>query len=402
MKQNGARAEPARPADADELGLAPDGRRAGRRRDLARRREGRLHLLRLRVPGRRLLRRPHDDRDHPVRPLRRARRSTASYFHSPSWVDERAHPQLGRLRQPHRTSRTSGPSPQLAHRPGDRPRRRRADADGRQARRGARLRQLDAHRLVLGRRQRAVRAQAAGPDRDLRDRRAGRLRPAHWAPDGNQVAWSEPDGIWIHRDAAGCETQQPHARAARRLGGRLGPGERQPRRRARRRAAVGSRGGRAAAARRRRRRRSRRRPPLRWRSRSKAPAGKLRVSGRLVKVKIGCAAGCAYDAKLSSRAGCSCARRARRRRVARASRSSCPPSRRGRCASSGVSSKALRLVVAPSRARAAATRSAGLRVGRVGGPRLVRSRRSAGRAAALLLHSARPAAADAASPQWPE
>ena len=30
-----------------------------------------------------------------------------------------------------------------------------------------------------------------------------------WAPDGNQVAWSEPDGIWIHRDAAGCDTQQP-------------------------------------------------------------------------------------------------------------------------------------------------------------------------------------------------
>ena len=30
-----------------------------------------------------------------------------------------------------------------------------------------------------------------------------------WSPDGNQVAWSEPDGIWIHRDAAGCDTQQP-------------------------------------------------------------------------------------------------------------------------------------------------------------------------------------------------
>jgi hypothetical protein len=31
----------------------------------------------------------------------------------------------------------------------------------------------------------------------------------NWSPDGNQVAWTEPDGIWIHRDAAGCTSQQP-------------------------------------------------------------------------------------------------------------------------------------------------------------------------------------------------
>jgi hypothetical protein len=31
----------------------------------------------------------------------------------------------------------------------------------------------------------------------------------NWSPDGNQVAWTDPDGIWIHRDAAGCTSQQP-------------------------------------------------------------------------------------------------------------------------------------------------------------------------------------------------
>ena len=50
-----------------------------------------------------------------------------------------------------------------------------------------------------------------------------------WAPDGNQVAWTEPDGIWIHRDAAGCEPRSSHAGAGGRERGRLGPREREPR-----------------------------------------------------------------------------------------------------------------------------------------------------------------------------
>jgi hypothetical protein len=31
----------------------------------------------------------------------------------------------------------------------------------------------------------------------------------NWSPDGNQVAWTEPDGIWVHADAAGCTSPQP-------------------------------------------------------------------------------------------------------------------------------------------------------------------------------------------------
>ena len=119
-----------------------------------------------------------------------------------------------------------------------------------------------------------------------------------WAPDGNQVAWSEPDGIWIHRDAAGCDTQQPKlvlpggseadwgpanvnpgprpttgGGGTTSGGGTTGGGA----------AGGGTSGGGTA--------------PLAFTL--KAPAGKLRVSGRLVKVAIRCAASCSYDAKLT-------------------------------------------------------------------------------------------------------
>jgi len=30
-----------------------------------------------------------------------------------------------------------------------------------------------------------------------------------WSPDGTQLAWAEPDGIWVHRDAEACTTPSP-------------------------------------------------------------------------------------------------------------------------------------------------------------------------------------------------
>ena len=33
----------------------------------------------------------------------------------------------------------------------------------------------------------------------------------NFSPDGNQVAWTEPDGIWVARDAADCDSVQPAA-----------------------------------------------------------------------------------------------------------------------------------------------------------------------------------------------
>ena len=77
MKQNGTvlnRLDP--PTLMNSVSHPMDGT-PRRRRDLPRRHQGRLHLLRLRVPGRRLLRRPHHHRDHPLGPLRRDARSTA-------------------------------------------------------------------------------------------------------------------------------------------------------------------------------------------------------------------------------------------------------------------------------------------------------------------------------------
>ena len=127
------------------------------------------------------------------------------------------------------TSRTSGPSPTTGsptRRPTSATPRSRAPATS-----SSRCAATTTRRTSSGTRSRATRCPAPSrrPRGDLRDRRAGRLRPAHWAPDGNQVAWSEPDGIWIHRDAAGCDDPAAQARAARRLRGRLGPRERQPR-----------------------------------------------------------------------------------------------------------------------------------------------------------------------------
>ena len=114
-----------------------------------------------------------------------------------------------------------------------------------------------------------------------------------WAPDGNQVAWTEPDGIWIHRDAAGCTTQQPtlvlpggseadwgpanvnpgpRETAGGGSGGGTGGGA----------AGGGSAGGGSKLA-----------------FSLKSAKGKLRVTGRVLKVTLGCAVACTYSAKLT-------------------------------------------------------------------------------------------------------
>jgi hypothetical protein len=113
-----------------------------------------------------------------------------------------------------------------------------------------------------------------------------------WAPDGNQVAWSEPDGIWIHRDAAGCATQQPTLVLPGGSEADWGPADVNPGPRETAGGGGPSTGG----------------GPVtggggtttggsRLSFTLKSAKGKLRVTGRVVKVKIGCA--CTYSAKLT-------------------------------------------------------------------------------------------------------
>jgi hypothetical protein len=118
-----------------------------------------------------------------------------------------------------------------------------------------------------------------------------------WSPDGTQLAWAEPDGIWVHRDAEACTTPSPTlvlpggsepdwgpadvnpgprettGGGSTGSGGSTGGGG----------GAAGG-GGTAGGG-----------APLSFSLRS--AKGKLRVSGRSLKVKIGCA--CTYSAELT-------------------------------------------------------------------------------------------------------
>jgi len=113
-----------------------------------------------------------------------------------------------------------------------------------------------------------------------------------WSPDGTQLAWAEPDGIWVHRDAEACTTPSPALllpggsepdwgpadvnpgpRETAGGGGSTGGGP------------SGGGGGPAGGG----------GAPLAFTL--KPAAGKLRVTGRVVKVKLGCA--CTYSAKLT-------------------------------------------------------------------------------------------------------
>ena len=86
MRQNGDGAQPARPADADQLGLAPDGRHARRRRPLPRRRQVAYTFYGYECPvgascGARTT--------TAIIPSDRAAATAeygTSYFHDPSWV----------------------------------------------------------------------------------------------------------------------------------------------------------------------------------------------------------------------------------------------------------------------------------------------------------------------------
>ncbi|HET8953710.1 MAG TPA: hypothetical protein VFN44_24520 [Solirubrobacteraceae bacterium] len=117
-----------------------------------------------------------------------------------------------------------------------------------------------------------------------------------WSPDGTQLAWAEPDGIWIHRDAEACTTPSPALVLAGGSEPDWGPADVNPGPRETGGGgstggggttgggggAAGGGGGGATLA-----------------FSLKAPAGKLRVSGRVLKVKIGCSAACSYAAKLT-------------------------------------------------------------------------------------------------------
>jgi len=111
-----------------------------------------------------------------------------------------------------------------------------------------------------------------------------------WSPDGNQLAWTEPDGIWIHRDAEACTTPSPTLVLAGGSEPDWGPADVNPGPRETGGggddAGGGADGGRGAAG-----------GGSALAFALKAPKGRLRVSGRAVKVAIRCAAGCTYDAK---------------------------------------------------------------------------------------------------------
>jgi hypothetical protein len=118
-----------------------------------------------------------------------------------------------------------------------------------------------------------------------------------WAPDGNQVAWSEPDGIWIHRDAAGCTTQQPTLVLAGGSEADWGPANVNPGPRETTGGGAGAGGGSTGGG-----------GATGGGSTGggstlafslKSANGKLRVTGRVLKVKLGCAVGCTYSAKLT-------------------------------------------------------------------------------------------------------
>jgi hypothetical protein len=114
-----------------------------------------------------------------------------------------------------------------------------------------------------------------------------------WSPDGTQLAWAEPDGIWIHRDAEACTTPSPTLVLAGGSEPDWGPADVNPGPRETSGGSTGggggstgggvSGGGGAAA----------------LAFSLKAPKGKLRVTGRVLKVKLGCAAACTYAAKLT-------------------------------------------------------------------------------------------------------
>jgi hypothetical protein len=115
-----------------------------------------------------------------------------------------------------------------------------------------------------------------------------------WSPDGTQLAWAEPDGIWIHRDAAACSTPAPTLVLAGGSEPDWGPADVNPGPRETGggggSAGSGSTGGGAGGG------------GSTGRGSSlaftlKSAKGKLRVTGRVVKVKIGCA--CTYSAKLT-------------------------------------------------------------------------------------------------------
>ena len=210
MRQNGHRAQPARPADADELGLAPDGRRAGRRRDLARRHEGRLHAstatsARSAPPAARA-RRPGSSRPTASRARRSTARATST--RPPGSRNSRILNSGGYGSHVNIQDLGTEPYNWLTDQQTDL-------GDAELTRAGDKLVAVrgydDSTHIVWY----SVTGNAlSGPKPPAptaicaTGEQAGFDQPT-WAPDGNQVAWSEPDGIWIHRDAAGCETQQP-------------------------------------------------------------------------------------------------------------------------------------------------------------------------------------------------
>jgi WD40 repeat protein len=172
-----------------------------------------------------------------------------------------------------------------------------------------------------------------------------------WSPDGTQLAWAEPDGIWVHRDAEACTTPSP---ALLLPGGSepdwgpadVNPGPRETGGGGSTGGGGGSTGGGGGGA-------AGGGSALAFSL--KAPAGKLRVSGRALKVKIGCA--CVYSARLTLK-GRTIARKAGTLKKAGTVTIKLSAKQARAVRKLGRRSKALRLVVSAKSGARSGTRSA--------------------------------------------
>ena len=119
-----------------------------------------------------------------------------------------------------------------------------------------------------------------------------------WSPDGEQVAWTEPDGIWVKRDAGTCASPQPVLVLPGAAQGDWGPADVDPGPRVQPPLTPettdeqGPQGGPAQQ------------PtvtvPARLSLGLKAASGaKPRVSAKKVKIKLTCPGGCRYEARLT-------------------------------------------------------------------------------------------------------
>jgi WD40 repeat protein len=174
-----------------------------------------------------------------------------------------------------------------------------------------------------------------------------------WSPDGKQLAWAEPDGIWVHRDAEACTTPSPLLLLPGGSEPDWGPADVNPGPRETTGGGgttsgsggggtTGGGGGTTGGG-----------APLGFTL--KSAKGKLRVTGRVVKVKVGCA--CSYSAKLTLKGRTIARKRGSLRKAGTTVTIKLSAKQARAVRKLGRGSKALRLVVTASSGGASGTRS---------------------------------------------